>query len=114
MTKLIIAAALLSSATFTPVPAVAQAAIDQAPTVRVHSYDLDLSRPAAMKVLRHRVSIAINKVCGWPKDGSMGEVMANARCRHAAVHSADAQIAALTDHSTMLAQADTRPITEQH
>lgn len=88
MTKFILAAVIATAIT---VPAAAQ----DARTARAHYADLDLSRPRDMNILKHRVSIAINHVCGWPQSSGMDEVIANGKCRLAARRSAKAQIAAV-------------------
>jgi len=83
----------------------AQTIVDDAPTVRVHYADLDLSQQSGMKILRHRVAMAVNTVCPFPLSGDMGDMMANARCRAQAIHGADQQIAAIPQRHAY-AQAD--------
>ena len=78
-----------------------------APTVHVRYTDLDLSQPDGMKVLRHRVAMAVNTICPMPVGGSMDDMLVNMRCRKHAIKGANQQIAALVA-TPAYAQADTR------
>lgn len=104
MIRTALAAAALAGI-FATSTAVAQTTAQDAPTARVHYADLDLSQPAAMKVLRHRVALAVNTVCPLFPAGSMEDMMANSRCRARAMKGANQQIAALLQTRTY-AQAD--------
>src|SRR3546814_5002752 len=44
----------------------AQTTADEAPTAHVRYTDLDLSQPDDMKLLHHRVAMAVNTVCPIP------------------------------------------------
>jgi len=94
MIKIVLAAAALAGVAV-PTISSAQTMIDDTPTVLVHYGDLDLSQPSGMKVLRHRVAMAVNTACPFPLAGSLEDMMANARCRTRAVNGADRQIAAI-------------------
>jgi len=104
MIRIILAAAALAGiAASTAVSA--QTIVDGAPTVRIHYTGLDLSQPSGIKLLRHRVAMAVNTVCPYPLAGSMEDMMANARCRDRAIKGADQQIAAIP-RTRAYAQAD--------
>ncbi|MBB5707650.1 UrcA family protein [Sphingopyxis panaciterrulae] len=90
----------------------AQTTADEAPTAHVRYTDLDLSQPDDMKLLHHRVAMAVNTVCPIPVAGSMDDIMANMRCRTRAIKGADQQIAALVARRTY-AQADTKGLSIQ-
>src|SRR3546814_13008251 len=88
----------------------AQTTADEAPTAHVRYTDLDLSQPDDMKLLHHRVAMAVNTVCPIPVAGSMDDIMANMRCRTRAIKGADQQIAAIVPTRTY-AQPDTTGLT---
>jgi len=90
----------------------AQTTADEARTAHVRYTDLDLSQPDDMKLLHHRVAMAVNTVCPIPVAGSMDDIMANMRCRTRAIKGADQQIAALVARRTY-AQADTKGLSIQ-
>lgn len=105
MIRIILAVAALAGAAASTA-ASAQTIVDGTPTVRVHYADLDLSQPSGMKLLRHRVAMAVTTVCPFPLAGSMEDMIANARCRATAIKGANQQIAAIPA-TRAYARADT-------
>ena len=104
MIRIILAAATLAGVA-APTAASAQTIVDGTPTVRVNYADLDLAQPSGMKLLRHRVAMAVNTVCPFPSGGGMEDIMANWRCRASAIKGANQQIAAIPQ-TRAYAQAD--------
>src|SRR3546814_19022758 len=78
----------------------AQTTADEAPTAHVRYTDLDLSQPDDMKLLHHRVAMAVNTVCPIPVAGSMDDIMANMRCRNSAIKGDEQQIPAPFQRTT--------------
>lgn len=106
MIRTAITAAVLAGMVAPTAPS-AQTTADGARTVHVRYTDLDLSQPDDMKLLQHRIAMAVNTVCPFPVAGSMGDMAANSRCRAHAIRGAKQQLAALIA-TRAYAQADTK------
>src|SRR5579872_1069007 len=73
------AALLLSVAVaLTSVPLAAASA--QTKSIKVHSYDLDLSTSAGQQQLQHRIQHAIGQVCGSGAGARMDDIMSYSAC----------------------------------
>jgi UrcA family protein len=101
----IVAAALVGMTASTTTSA--QTNADEAPSTHVRYTDLDLLQPDDMKVLHHRVAMAVNIVCPVQVGGSMDEVLSYMRCRRHAIKGANRQIAAIVARRAY-AQAGTK------
>ncbi|MDB5719446.1 MAG: UrcA family protein [Alphaproteobacteria bacterium] len=70
----------------------------------VHYRDLDLSAPAGLATLHHRISEAVEAVCGsYGGTMQLEEKLEIHHCRVATQRRADARVAALVSGSTRLA-----------
>jgi UrcA family protein len=94
MFKLALAAVIAIGSTCSGA-AIAGQADDSTPTVHVRYADLDLSRAEGMKALQHRLSAAIETVCGSPDSHDLAAVEAVSKCRRVATANTQTQVAAL-------------------
>jgi UrcA family protein len=101
------AALLLSVAVaLTSVPFAAASA--QTKSIKVHSYDLDLSTGAGQQELQRRIQHAIGQVCGSAAGARMDDIMSYAACAKAAQARAMSQYEAVvrTTHDPKIATGD--------
>jgi UrcA family protein len=95
-----------SSALLAASPAQAQASSDGAvglPARAVSYADLDLTRPAGIARLRHRIANAIDVVCGSFAGVALWQEPPIRQCRRAAFARAEVQIARVLDRSVEFA-----------
>jgi UrcA family protein len=89
---------------FTATAATAATPATEARTVAVRTADLDLSKPAGVQTLKHRVAMAVEAVCGSYAGVETPEIDHVTRCRREAMASLPVRVAALIDgHTTQLA-----------
>ena len=103
------AALLLSVAVaLTSVPVAAASA--QTKSIKVHSYDLDLSTSAGQQELQHRIQHAIGQVCGSGAGARMDDIMSYSACIKTAQAKAMSQYEAVvrTAHDTKVATGDVK------
>jgi UrcA family protein len=101
------AALLLSVAVaLTSVPLAAASA--QTKSIKVHSYDLDLSTSAGQQELQHRIQRAVERVCGSAVGARMDDIMSYAACTKAAQARAMSQyeVVVRTAHDPKVATGD--------
>jgi UrcA family protein len=67
------------------------AAFAQTRSIKVHSFDLDLSTKAGQAELEHRVARAIDQVCGPAVGRRMDDIMSHASCSRTAQANAKIQ-----------------------
>ena len=101
------AALLLSVAVaLTSVPVAAASA--QTKSIKVHSYDLDLSTGAGQQTLQQRIQHAIKQVCGSGAGARLDDIMSYSACIKTAQAKAMSQYEAVvrTAHDTKVATGD--------
>jgi UrcA family protein len=105
-------AALLLSAALALTSAPFGAALAQTRSIKVHSFDLDLSTKAGQAELEHRIARAIDQVCGPSVGGRMDDIMAYTSCSKSAQASAMTQYEAVVRaaHDGKLANSQTRDV----
>lgn len=84
------------------------AASAQTKSIKVHSYDLDLSTSAGQQELQRRIQRAVERVCGSATGARMDDIMSYAACTEAAQAKAMSQYEAVvrTTHEPKVATGD--------
>ena len=87
-------------------------AFAQTRSIKVHSFDLDLSTKAGQGELEHRIARAIDQVCGPATGGRMDDIMAYRSCSKSAQASARTQYEAVlrAAHDGKLANGENRDV----
>jgi UrcA family protein len=88
-------AVLLLSASLALASTAVGAACAQTRSIKVHSFDLDISTKAGQVELQRRIARAIDQVCGPSVGGRMDDIMAYASCSKTAQASALSQYEAV-------------------
>jgi len=88
------------------------AAFAQTRSIKVHSFDLDLSTTAGQVELEHRIARAIDQVCGPSTGARMDDIMSYASCSKTAQASAKTQYEAVVRaaHDAKLANGQSRDV----
>jgi UrcA family protein len=88
------------------------AASAQTRSIRVHSFDIDLTTTAGQTELQQRIHHAVDQVCGPSTGANMDNIAAYASCSKAASASAMVQYDAMVkaSHDGKLASRQTRDV----